>query len=95
MKTLKRVVITGMGAISPLGNDWETVRRHLFQHESGIRHMTDWDSCHGLNTRVGAPAAPFELDPVLFNRKKTRAMGRVAVMAVKATMDALLSLIHI
>lgn len=89
MKTLKRVVITGMGAISPLGNDWETVRRHLFQHESGIRHMTDWDSCHGLNTRVGAPAAPFELDPVLFNRKKTRAMGRVAVMAVKATMDAL------
>ena len=89
MKTLKRVVITGMGAISPLGNDWETVRRHLFQHESGIRHMTDWDSCHGLNTRVGAPATPFELDPVLFNRKKTRAMGRVAVMAVKATMDAL------
>ena len=89
MKELKRVVITGMAGISPLGNDWDSVRRRLFANESGVRHMDDWENCHGLNTRVGAPAAPFELDPVLFNRKKTRAMGRVAIMAVKATMDAL------
>lgn len=89
MKALKRVVITGMAGISPLGNDWDTVRHHLLENESGVRHMDEWNDCHGLNTRVGAPAAPFDLDPVKFNRKKTRAMGRVALMAVKATMDAL------
>ena len=29
MSNRKRVVVTGVGAISPLGNDWETVSRKL------------------------------------------------------------------
>ncbi|MGN1150158.1 MAG: beta-ketoacyl synthase N-terminal-like domain-containing protein, partial [Sutterella sp.] len=85
----KRVVITGMAGISPIGNTWEAVRDSLQNNVSGIVHMSDWDRCRDLNTRVGAPARPFELDPVLFSRKKTRAMGRVALMAVKTAMDAL------
>lgn len=86
-----RVVVTGMGYVSPLGCDRETVRRALFENKSGVRRAAEWDSIADLNTRVAAPAAPFEetLDPVRFSRKKTRSMGRVAVMAVKATLDAL------
>lgn len=85
----KRVVITGMGCISPLGNSWEAVRDSLMSNRSGVAHIDAWDACTDLNTRVGAPAQPFELDPVRFSRKKTRAMGRVALMAVKTTLDAL------
>ena len=85
---MERVVITGMGFLSPLGNDWPTVREALYENRSAVRHMTDWDETD-LNTRVAAPVAPYSLDPELFSRKRTRAMGRVALMAVKASYDAL------
>lgn len=85
----KRVVVTGMGFISPLGNCWADVRANLEANRSAIVHMTDWDGLKDLNTRVAAPAAPFELDAAAFSRKRTRSMGRVAVMAVKAAADAL------
>lgn len=85
---MERVVITGMGFLSPLGNDWPTVREALYENRSAVRHMTDWDETD-LNTRVAAPVAPYSLDPELFPRKRTRAMGRVALMAAKASYDAL------
>lgn len=37
---MKRVVITGIGVISPLGNDKETFWSNLLQGTSGIRQMT-------------------------------------------------------
>lgn len=37
---MERVVITGMGFLSPLGNDWPTVREALYQNRSAVRHMT-------------------------------------------------------
>lgn len=85
----KRVVVTGMGFISPLGNCWTDVRANLEANRSAVVHMTDWEGLKDLNTRAAAPAAPFELDPAAFSRKRTRSMGRVAVMAVKAAADAL------
>lgn len=86
----RRVVVTGMGMISPLGCDWGTVRAALLSGKSGIQHMTDWERYSDLNTRVAAPAAPFELDPTVFTRKRTRSMGRIALMAVKTARDALM-----
>ena len=88
-QTARRVVITGMSAISPLGSSWADVRSALLHNRSGVQHMTEWEDLQGLNTRVGAPAAPFELDPEFFTRKRTRSMGRVAQMAVKTARDAL------
>ena len=88
-QTARRVVITGMSAISPLGSSWTDVRSALLHNRSGIQHMTEWEDLQGLNTRVGAPAAPFELDPEFFTRKRMRSMGRVAQMAVKTARDAL------
>ena len=85
---MKRVVVTGVGAISPLGNDWPTVLARLRSERNAVRRMTEWDRYEGLNTRLGAPAAAFELPPH-YNRKTTRAMGRVAVMAARASELAL------
>ena len=85
---LKRVVITGAGTISPLGNDWSSVHLRLRECRNAVRHMQEWDVYEGLNTKLAAPAAEFEL-PAHYNRKTTRSMGRVALMAVRATELAL------
>jgi 3-oxoacyl-[acyl-carrier-protein] synthase II len=84
---LKRVVITGVGAISPLGHDWPTVHAALRGLRNVVRRMDNWDY-EGLNTRLGVNAAPFEL-PEHYNRKATRSMGRVALMATRASEVAL------
>jgi 3-oxoacyl-[acyl-carrier-protein] synthase II len=84
----RRVVVTGMAGISPLGNDWLTVRDRLGEYRNAIVHMADWDGYDGLNTRLGAPAAPFELS-ARYNRKSTRSMGRVALLATRASELAL------
>lgn len=87
--TPRRVVVTGMAAISPLGCSWEEVRASLLANRSGVVHMKDWEELSDLNTCVAAPAAPFEPDPAFFTRKRTRSMGRVAVMAVQTAREAL------
>jgi len=87
-KQLKRVVVTGAGTISPLGNDWPSVHLRLRECRNAVRHMQEWDVYEGLNTKLAAPAAEFEL-PAHYNRKTTRSMGRVALMAVRATELAL------
>jgi 3-oxoacyl-[acyl-carrier-protein] synthase II len=85
---MKRVVVTGMAGISPLGNDWESIRARLVEGRNAIVRMAAWDDYEGLNTRLGAPAAPFELSD-RYHRKAFRSMGRVALMATRASELAL------
>lgn len=84
----RRVAITGMAGISPLGNDWAAIRERLGQYRNAVVRMEAWEDYDGLNTRLGVPAAPFELSG-RYNRKTTRSMGRVALMATRATELAL------
>ncbi len=83
-----RVVVTGAAAISPLGHDWPTIHAQLRSGRNAVRAMPEWDVYAGLNTRLAAPAQPFELPPT-YNRKSTRSMGKVAIMSVRATEIAL------
>ncbi|RZT39283.1 beta-ketoacyl-ACP synthase [Cupriavidus agavae] len=85
---MKRVVVTGAGAVSALGNDWATVRERLASGRNAVVHMSEWDDIRGLNTRLGAPVPPFALPPH-YTRKLTRSMGRVSLMAVMASEAAL------
>lgn len=84
----RRVVVTGMAGISPLGNDWASVRQRLGEYRNAITRMDDWSDYEGLNTQLGAVAAPFELTD-RYNRKAIRSMGRVALMAARSTELAL------
>lgn len=84
----RRVVITGAGGISPLGNDWPSIHARLRECRNAVQRIDAWDIYAGLNTKLAAPAAPFELPPH-YNRKTTRSMGRVALMAVRASELAL------
>ena len=77
----KRVVVTGMGGISPIGNDWGTVKKNILSGKNGIRFMEEWNEYDGLCTRLGAPVAPYDL-PAHYDHKKTRSMGKVALYAV-------------
>jgi 3-oxoacyl-[acyl-carrier-protein] synthase II len=85
---LKRVVVTGMAGISPIGNDWQHIAQRLKSQATGIQIMQDWDKYNGLNTRLAAPADFTR--PAHYSRKQTRSMGRVALMATYATELALI-----
>lgn len=85
---LKRVVVTGMAGISPIGNDWQQVAAKLRAQSTGIEFMPEWDKYIGLNTRLGAPAD--FVRPEHYSRKQTRSMGRIALMATYATELALI-----
>jgi 3-oxoacyl-[acyl-carrier-protein] synthase II len=85
---LKRVVVTGVGALSPLGHDWPTVSAQLRSLRNVVRVMEGWEDYEGLNTRLGASALPFAL-PAHYNRKSMRSMGRVALMGTRASEMAL------
>jgi 3-oxoacyl-[acyl-carrier-protein] synthase II len=84
----RRVAVTGMAGISPIGNDWAAIRERLGQYRNAVVRMDDWADYDGLNTQLGAPAAPFELNE-RYNRKAIRSMGRVALMATRASELAL------
>lgn len=78
-----------MGGLSPIGLDWPTVKTSLQNRRSGVARMDDWDRISNLATRLGAPVRGF-VTPDYYPRKKTRSMGRVALMAVRASELALM-----
>lgn len=84
----RRVVITGMAGFSPIGNNWDEISASLKNGQSGIVHMEEWEKYEGLDTKLGGTVKNFE-KPEHFNRKVTRSMGRVGLMATVATEQAL------
>ena len=85
---LKRVVVTGMAAITSIGQDWPTVRANLEAGRTGVCYMADWERFANLNTRLAAPVPDF-ISPTHYSRKQIRSMGRVALMATRASELAL------
>jgi 3-oxoacyl-[acyl-carrier-protein] synthase II len=85
---VKRVVVTGMSAITALGDDWQTFKAALKTGVNAVETMPDWEFINGLNTNLAAPVKHFE-KPKHYSRKKIRSMGRVSLMATRTTELAL------
>lgn len=85
---MRRVVVTGMSMLTPIGNNWQVIEKNLRHKKSGIVYMKDWERYQGLLTRLAAPISDFEI-PQHYNRKQIRSMGRVAILATCATELAL------
>ena len=85
---MKRVVITGMSMLTPIGNNWKTVYSNLKNKKNGVVYMDNWEKYKGLFTRLAAPIKNLEI-PEHFTRKKTRSMGRVAILATHSAEQAL------
>jgi len=88
-RTLKRVVVTGFGGITPLGHDWHAIEARLRSFHNAVRRMGEWDYFDALNGRLGCPVDDFAM-PVHWSRKHVRSMGRVAQLAVAASERALI-----
>ncbi|MBA4544029.1 beta-ketoacyl-ACP synthase II [Thermoactinomyces daqus] len=77
-----RVVITGLGVISSLGNDIDTFWNNLIQGKSGISHITQFDTSD-YAVKIASEVKDF--DPLNFiDKKETRRMDRFAQFAVAA-----------
>lgn len=83
---MRRVVITGMGITSCLGNDLDTVSAALREGRSGITALADHAEA-GLRSQVGGRV---DLDlEALIDRKQKRFMSDAAAFAYLAMRDAI------
>ncbi len=85
----KRVVITGMGAVTPLGNSREAFWRALVAGESGVARVTAFDAAAaGLRAQIAAEVKDFDAD-ALIGRRDARRMDRYAQFAYVAAREAI------
>jgi 3-oxoacyl-[acyl-carrier-protein] synthase II len=83
---MERVVITGMGVISPLGNTVESFWNRLIRGESGISLIDTFDvSRH--KAKIAGIVREFDADG-LFGRKEARRMDRFCQFAMAAAEQA-------
>ena len=81
------VVVTGLGALTPVGNDVLTTWRALVEGRSGIKRITRFDPSP-FETQIAGEVKGF--DPKEhFNRKEARRLDRFVQFAVVATRQAL------
>ncbi len=83
----KRVVITGLGCITPLGNDVTTLWGNIQAGKSGVGLITRYDTSL-FKVKIGAEVKDF--DPTaLFGAREARRMDRFAQFGLAAAMQAL------
>jgi 3-oxoacyl-[acyl-carrier-protein] synthase II len=84
----KRVVVTGMGGVTALGDQWAQIEARLREGRNAVRVMPEWSHYDMLNTRLASPIDGFKT-PEHYPRKHARSMGRVSLLAVRASELAL------
>jgi 3-oxoacyl-[acyl-carrier-protein] synthase II len=84
----RRVVITGMGAVTPLGNDVETFWSNLKNGVSGIRAIDAFDTA-AYDCRIGGQVRGFDPKPFFKNPKDLRRTDRFTQLAMAAAKMAL------
>jgi len=84
---LNRVVITGIGAVSPFGNNVEALMQGIREGRSAVCRMEGWDKYIGLRSCVAAPARLQGEKNI--PRQKRRTMSPMSIFAVQAAEQAL------
>jgi len=88
MNTDRRVVITGLGAITPVGNNVETFWSNLKKGVSGVRKIEAFDTT-GYDCKIGGEVRGFDPKPFFSNPKDVRRTDRFAQLALAAAKMAL------
>ncbi len=83
----RRVVVTGVGAVSPLGLDVEQTWQPLIAGRSGVRTITAFDA-KDSPVRIAAEVHGFDAVAV-FGRRRARHLDRVVQLALVATKEAI------
>ena len=83
----RRVAVTGLGFVTPIGNDVETVWSNLVEGVSGVGPITHFDASN-YSTRIAAEVKGFEPERYM-DRKTARHLGRYCQFALGASQQAL------
>ncbi len=87
MSERRRVVVTGMGAVTALGNDVATTWAGLVAGRSGVRTIEAWDPSR-LTSRIAAEVRDFDASHIL-DRKDIRRTDRYIQFGLVAAREAL------
>ena len=82
-----KVVITGVGLVSSLGNDLDTTWKNLLEGKSGIRRIDEFDT-EGFTCSYGASVHGLDPDELKVPIRDRRIMGRHAYVLLKSSRDA-------
>ena len=83
----RRVVITGMWAITPVGNTKETFFNNLLAGQSGIDRISHFDPAE-YATQIAGQVKDFDVTQYGVDKKEARRMDRASQFAVAAAFDA-------
>ncbi|MCF7886374.1 MAG: beta-ketoacyl-ACP synthase II [Candidatus Marinimicrobia bacterium] len=83
----KRIVVTGMGTINPIGETVSEFWQNALEGKSGIEIIKAFDT-EGLRVRIAGEVRDF--DPLdYFDKKKAKRMDRVCQLGLAATQEAI------
>ena len=87
--TERRVVITGLGVVTPLGNDIDTFWNNLLAGQCGIDQITAFDAS-AFDTQIAGRSEGLRSAPAFPSPKEVRRTDRFAQFGVYAGWQALL-----
>lgn len=89
LKELKRVVVTGMGAITPIGNSVDEFWKNSIAGKSGVDFITKFDTTH-FKTKFAAEVKGFNASEY-FEKNEARKYDLFTQYAVAASEEAILN----
>ena len=84
----RRVVITGMGAVSPIGNDLPTIWKNLMDGYCGIAPITSFDTTD-LPVKIAAELKDFDAEACGVDKGFVKRNDRFAIYAMAAAYQAM------
>src|SRR6516225_9730150 len=84
----RRVVVTGMGVVTPLGNDLDTFWKNLTASRCGIDKITAFDAS-AFDTQIAGQVKEFDPAPAFPSPKEIRRTDRYSQFGVYAAWGAL------
>ena len=86
---VKRVVVTGIGVVSPVGNNREDAWQNILDGNCGIDNISIFDAST-FPCRIAAEVKNFDFSSVLKSKKLKKYVSRSTAFALSATNEALL-----
>ena len=84
----RRVVVTGMGVVTPLGHELNSFWQNLIAGQCGIGPITSFDPAN-FDTKIAGQVKEFDLSPAFPSPKEIRRTDRYAQFAIYAAWSAL------
>jgi 3-oxoacyl-[acyl-carrier-protein] synthase II len=84
----RRVVVTGLGVVTPIGNDVETFWKNLISGHCGIEKITAFDAA-AFDTQIAGEVKNFDPVPAFPSPKEVRRADRFSQFGVHAAWQAL------